>query len=191
MKNLGSRWTVPDIARTAAARSSFLVAISSERDSGSISSSSSSRSSSRSNSNSNNNSNSTSTSNRRRRSSSIINNNNSVSELRRKTYNKKYIGVRGRISNEIRGKARCKCELVIAGKSAVVEVLQGGAFLSVRSNVTASFNLIHGTRSSDVSTPRNHRPWNQDNCQQHQQLALYFYSPAFSWDEHTRHFRNC
>ncbi|PBC27473.1 sodium channel protein para [Apis cerana cerana] len=40
MKNLGSRWTVPDIARTAAARSSFLVAISSERDSGSSSSNS-------------------------------------------------------------------------------------------------------------------------------------------------------
>lgn len=189
MKNLGSCWTVPDIARTAAARSSFLVAISSERDSGSISSSSSSRSSSRSNSNST----STSNSNRRRRSSSIIinNNNNSVSELRGKTYNKKYIAIRGRRSNEIRGKARCKCELVIAGKSAVVEVLQEGAFLSVRSNVTASFNLIHGTRSSNVSTPRNHRPWNQDNCQQLQQLALYFYSPASSWYEHTRHFRNC
>ncbi|KAL0119412.1 hypothetical protein PUN28_007717 [Cardiocondyla obscurior] len=42
MKNLGSRWTVPDIARTAAARSSFLVAISLERDSGSSSSSKSS-----------------------------------------------------------------------------------------------------------------------------------------------------
>lgn len=38
MKNLGSRWTVPDIARTAAARSSFLVAITLERDSGSSSS---------------------------------------------------------------------------------------------------------------------------------------------------------
>lgn len=56
MKNLGSRWTVPDIARTAAARTLFLVAISSERDSSSSKNNIRNRNKTRSNNDSNRNS---------------------------------------------------------------------------------------------------------------------------------------
>lgn len=169
MKNLGSRWTVPDIARTAAARSSLLVATSSERDSGSSISSSSSN------------------------------------ELRRKAGSNDSGSSSIRRFNEIR-KKRSRFERVIAdgSSSAAVEVLQEGVSLSVRSYVTASFNLIHGTRrSADEESRNQHRPRNQQSRQKQrehqkkrqqkyqQKQSAFRYSPATSWDERTRHFRNC
>lgn len=178
MKNLGSRWTVPDIARTAAARSSFLVAISSERDSNSKSS----RRSSSSNSNSSNDS------------------SNSRVSYKSGRKNVRYSGIgKESIDRRICVTAidKKKREKKSVGRSAV-DVLHE-AHLSVRSYVTASSNRIDGTTHSE-STPRyrplagksrglQHRSRPRQPQPQPPQQPLY-HTPA-SWDTRTLHFRNC
>ncbi|XP_012235080.1 zinc finger Ran-binding domain-containing protein 2 [Linepithema humile] len=173
MKNLGSRWTVPDIARTAAARSSFLVAISLERDSGSSSSSSSSSSkSSIRNRNKTRSSDSSSNgiSNSRSRSSS-----SSSSSIRVTAIDKK----RERKSS--------------SGRSAI-DVLHG-AHLSVRPYVTAPCDRIVGTTRS-AESPRNRPEAGKSRRSQHRtrrprQPQQQLYYPPASWDTRTPHFRNC
>ncbi|CAK9808984.1 hypothetical protein ANTQUA_LOCUS5830 [Anthophora quadrimaculata] len=204
MKNLGSRWTVPDIARTAAARSSFLVAISSERDSGRSSSSSSSiiiNDSSSSGSGSGSGSSSSSSYGSSSSSSSSSYGGGSIRiEFRRS--NVRNSGS-GRISKEsIRGKGvtaidKNKRERKSIGRSAV-DVLHESN-LSVRSYVTASSNRFDGTTRLEL-TPR-YRPLagksrgSQQRSRPRQpqpqppQQPLY-YNPA-SWDTRTLHFRNC
>lgn len=173
MKNLGSRWTVPDIARTAAARSSFLVAISSERDSDSDSNSSISVSRSVS----------VKIRGGKARSSDSESGIASVS-------------VRGICCDRVTAIDRKRGKASI-GRSAV-DVLHE-AHLSVRSYVTASSNRIDGTTRSK-STPRNrplagnsrgsqHRSRPRQPHPQPPQQPLYY--PAASWDTRTLHFRNC
>ncbi|CAL7939341.1 unnamed protein product [Xylocopa violacea] len=177
MKNLGSRWTVPDIARTAAARSSFLVAISSERDSDSSSN------------------------------SIIINDNNSIGSSNSIKVKSRRSNVRSSGSGIDKESSKAKGVTAIdknkrerksIGRSAV-DVLHE-LHLSVRSYVTALSNRFDGTARPE-STPR-HRPLaGKSNGSQHrfrprkpqpqppQQQPLY-YLPA-SWDTRTLHFRNC
>lgn len=171
MKNLGSRWTVPDIARTAAARSSFLVAISSERDLGS--------------SNSN----------------IIINDrsSSSISVKVRRSIVRSSGSVRSK-ENIIRGVTaieKNKRETKSIGRSAV-DVLHE-SHLSVRSYVTASSNRFDGTTHSE-STPTyrplagksrgsQHRSRPRQPQPQPPQQPLYY--PPASWDTRTLHFRNC
>ncbi|XP_011636385.1 pinin-like [Pogonomyrmex barbatus] len=178
MKNLGSRWTVPDIARTAAARSSFLVAISLERDSGSSSSSSSSssKSSIRNNRNKIRSSGSTSDNNGISSNSSISNSSNSSSSSTRVTAIDK------------------KRESKNSGRSAI-DVLHGSP-LSVRPYVTASCDRIVGTTHPESTTPRNRpvagksRRFQHRTRRPHQPQQQLYYPPA-SWDTRTLHFRNC
>ncbi|XP_024873657.1 uncharacterized serine-rich protein C1E8.05-like [Temnothorax curvispinosus] len=174
MKNLGSRWTVPDIARTAAARSSFLVAISLERDSGSSSSSSSiSKSSIR---------------NRIRnktRSSGSTSDCNGVSSS----------SSSGISSSSTRVTAiDKKRESKSSGRSAT-DVLHG-APLSVRPYVTASCDRIVGTTRPESTTPRNRLVAGKSRRFQHRtrrprQPQQQLYYPPASWDTRTLHFRNC
>ncbi|XP_011881912.1 PREDICTED: uncharacterized serine-rich protein C1E8.05-like [Vollenhovia emeryi] len=168
MKNLGSRWTVPDIARTAAARSSFLVAISLERDSGS--SSSSSKSSIR---NRNKTRSSGSDCNGISSSSSSISNSSS--------------------SNRVTAIDK-KRESKSSGRSAI-DVLHG-APLSVRPYVTASCDRIVGTTRPESTTPRNRPVAGKSRRFQHRtrrprQPQQQLYYPPASWDTRTPHFRNC
>ena len=186
MKNLGSRWTVPDIARTAAARSSFLVAISSERDSGSSSSSSSSN-------------------------SIIINDSSSSSSIRSRSIsvkvkrsnvrssgsgiNRESIKGRGRVTAIEKYKRGTRGN----GRSAV-DVLHESN-LSVRSYVTASSNRFDGTTRPESTTTTRYRPLaGKSRGSQHRsrprqpqpqppQQPLYY--PPASWDTRTLHFRNC
>ncbi|KAM0729853.1 hypothetical protein ACS0PU_003730 [Formica fusca] len=168
MKNLGSRWTVPDIARTAAARSSFLVAISLERDSGSSSSSSSSSSINKSSLNRNR--------NKARSSGSNGSNSNSSSSIRLTAIDQK------RESKSNGGSA--------------IDVLHG-AHLSVRAYVTAPCDRIIGTTRSESTTPRNRpqvagkssHPQHRTRRPRQPQQQLYY--PPASWDTRTPHFRNC
>ncbi|XP_012540553.2 uncharacterized protein DDB_G0271670 [Monomorium pharaonis] len=169
MKNLGSRWTVPDIARTAAARSSFLVAISLERDSGSRSSSSSSSSSIRNrnktrSSGSSSSSSSSSDSNGISSSSSISSSSTRVTAIDKKRESKS------------------------SGRSAI-DVLHG-APLSVRPYVTASCDRIVGTTRPESTTPRNRPVAGKSRRFQHRTRQQLYYPPA-SWNTRTPHFRNC
>ena len=166
MKNLGSRWTVPDIARTAAARSSFLVAISLERDSGS--SSSSSKSSIR---------------NRNKiRSSGSISDSNGISSSSSSSSSTRVTAIDK------------KRESKSSGRSAI-DVLHG-APLSVRPYVTASCDRIVGTTHPESTTPRNRPVAGKSRRFQHRtrrprQPQQQLYYPPASWDTRTLHFRNC
>ncbi|KZC13594.1 hypothetical protein WN55_05146 [Dufourea novaeangliae] len=181
MKNLGSRWTVPDIARTAAARSSFLVAISSERDSGS------SRPS-------RNRSNGSRDSIKRR--GSNVRSNGSGSDSN---------GI-GSIGGGIRANERAttienKRVTRGIGGSAVGVLLHEATYLSVRSYVTASSDRIDGTTRPESTTrhrpvagksrgsQRRYRPRQPPQPQPPQQQPLYNHTA--SWDTRTLHFRNC
>ncbi|EZA48302.1 hypothetical protein DMN91_008231 [Ooceraea biroi] len=169
MKNLGSRWTVPDIARTAAARSSFLVAISLERDSSS----------------SNSSSNSSSKSSIRNR--NITRSSGSISDSNGSSSNS---------SSSIRVTAiDKKRESKSSGRSAI-DVLHG-AHLSVRPYVTASCDRIVGTTHPvESTTPRNRPVAGKSRRLQHRirrprQPQQQLYYPPASWDTRTPHFRNC
>jgi len=166
MKNLGSRWTVPDIARTAAARSSFLVAISLERDSGSSSSKSSIR-----NRNKTRSSGSTSDGNGISSSGSGISSGSS--------------GTRVTAIDKKRESS---------GRS-TIDVLHG-APLSVRPYVTASCDRIIGTTRPESTTPRNRPIAGKSRRFQHRtrrprQPQQQLYYPPAPWDTRTLHFRNC
>lgn len=173
MKNLGSRWTVPDIARTAAARSSFLVAISLERDSDSSSSSNKS-----------------------------IRNRNKPRSSGSTGGNGTCGGISSSSSSSIRvtaiDKQKWESKRSSSGRSAI-DVLHG-AYLSVRPYVTASCDRIVGTtRSAESTTPRN-RPvaGKSPRRSQHRtprprqpQQPIYYYPSASSWDTRTPHPGNC
>lgn len=170
MKNLGSRWTVPDIARTAAARSSFLVAISLERDSGS--SSSINKSSLNRNRNKARSSGNSTDSNGR-------NSSKSSSSIRLTAIDQK----RDSKSNG-------------GSNFSVIDVLHG-AHLSVRAYVRAPCDRIIGTTRSESTTPRNRplvagkssHPQHRTRRPRQPQQQLYY--PPASWDTRTPHFRNC
>lgn len=169
MKNLGSRWTVPDIARTAAARSSFLVAISLERDSGSSSSKSSIRNRNKT------------------RTSGSISDCNGISSSSSSSISNSSSSTRVTAIDK-------KRESKSSGRSAI-DVLYG-APLSVRPYVTTSCDRIVGTTRPESTTPSNRLVAGKSRrfqyrtrrpCQPQQQL---YYPPA-SWDTRTPHFRNC
>lgn len=181
MKNLGSRWTVPDIARTAAARSSFLVAISSERDSGSSSSS-----------NSNSIIINDSSSSIRSRSISVKVKRSNVRSSG-SGINRESINGRGRVTAIEKYKRGTRGN----GRSAV-DVLHESN-LSVRSYVTASSNRFDGTTRPESTTRyrplagksrgSQHRSRPRQPQPQPPQQPLYY--PPASWDTRTLHFRNC
>ncbi|KAL6432394.1 hypothetical protein ACFW04_006774 [Cataglyphis niger] len=161
MKNLGSRWTVPDIARTAAARSSFLVAISLERDSGSIINKSSLNR------------------NRNKARSSSNGSNSSNSSIRLTAIDEKRESKRngGSAIDVLHGAHLSVRAYVTAPCDRIIGTTHSESTTPIRNRPQVA------GKSSQQPQHRTRRP------RQPSQQQLYY--PPASWDTRTLHFRNC